>query len=128
MTPTKPVGRWLYPGVLALLAVVFLVGGWLASADALTGITLMLPPLLLAGFVALRRDSERVNPPQDERQHSLERSVMVTGFIAMFVVGVAGMVWELGSGVAVSELRATAVLLAGCLAAMVSTAVLHRRY
>lgn len=88
----------------------------------------MIPPLVLAAVAAVRRDSERVNPPQDERQRALERSVMATGFVGMFVVALALGVWELANGLPVTELRATAVLLVGGLTAVVGQRVLHRRY
>lgn len=120
-------GRWFHPGILAALAAVLLAGGWLISGEARVGLTLMVPPLALAGFVARRRDDERVNPPQDERQRFLERSVLAWAGVAMFAAALAGMVWELASGLPITELRATAILLVGALTAMVSEQVLHRR-
>lgn len=128
MTPDSPVHRWLYPGLLAALALAVLAGGWLVSGDPVVGLTMMAPPLALAVIVARRRDSEEVNPPQDERQRLLERSAMATGFVAMFVVALAGMVWELASGLPLGELRATGVLLVGAVAVMAASLVLQRRY
>ena len=121
-------GRWLYPALLAALGLALLLGGWSVSSELTTGLQLAVAPLLLAGFVALRHRSERVNPPQDERQRQLERSVMAIGFVAMFVAALVGMVWELGRGLAVTELRATGVLLIGGVAVMAGQLVLQRRY
>lgn len=127
MSPMESSSRRLYPGLLALVAVVALVGGGLLAGDVVIAASLAGPPAVLALLVWRRRDDEEVNPPLDERQRHLERSVMAVGFVAMAVVGLAAMIYELGRGLPLLELRATAVVLVGALSAVVASLVLQRR-
>lgn len=127
MTAMDRPDRKLYPSVLAGVAIAALAGGWAISADPVVGVTMAAPPAVLALIVLKRRGSEEVNPPLDERQRVLERSVLAVGAVAMFLVGFAGMVWELARGLPVTDLRATGVFLAGCLAAIGASLVLQRR-